>query len=271
MSYLLHFSALVRTEIEKKHIPKCIHFRSTFRKEGLYFKKVTHTVLKYTNKSVDILGHGKEKCGCRYMDITVPVQRSSILTVAYRKLSGTVTSMRWHLRIFLTDQETGKNFNRPRYTVLVEDVLRPGDILIVTELDRLGRNKYDTMQQIQRIKNMGVRLMVLELPTTLMDLSVMDNAMARMMLETINNMMLELYASMAQAELEKKEKRQREGIEAKKLRGEWDDYGRPSVMKQETFDENFQSVVSGETTPTQLRKNLGMTHSTFLSLSKNFL
>ena len=40
-----------------------------------------------------------------------------------------------------TDQETGKNFNRPRYTVLVEDVLRPGDILIVTELDRLGRNK----------------------------------------------------------------------------------------------------------------------------------
>ena len=83
--------------------------------------------------------------------------------------------------------------------------------MIVTELDRLGRNKYDTMQQIQRIKNMGVRLMVLELPTTLMDLSVMDNAMARMMLETINNMMLELYASMAQAELEKKEKRQRKG------------------------------------------------------------
>lgn len=169
-----------------------------------------------------------------------------------------------------TDQETGKNFNRPRYTVLVEDVLRSGDILIVTELDRLGRNKYDTMQQIQRIKNMGVRLMVLELPTTLMDLSVMDNAMARMMLETINNMMLELYASMAQAELEKKEKRQREGIEAKKLRGEWDDYGRPSVMKQETFDENFQSVVSGETTPTQLRKNLGMTHSTFYRYRKTF-
>ena len=113
--------------------------------------------------------------------------------MAYRKLSGTVTSMRWHLRIFYGSGDR-KNFNRPRYTVLVEDVLRPGDILIVTELDRLGRNKYDTMQQIQRIKNMGVRLMVLELPTTLMDLSVMDNAMARMMLETINNMMLELYA-----------------------------------------------------------------------------
>ena len=72
------------------------------------------------------------------------------------------------------------------------------------------------------------------------------------------------------ASMEKKEKRQREGIEAKKLRGEWDDYGRPSVMKQETFDENFQSVVSGETTPTQLRKNLGMTHSTFYRYRKTF-
>ena len=170
-----------------------------------------------------------------------------------------------------TDQETGKNFNRPRYTVLVEDVLRLGDILIVTELDRLGRNKHDTMQQIQRIKDMGVRLMVLELPTTLMDLSVMDNAMARMMLETINNMSgLEEMKKRRQAELEKKEKRQREGIEAKKLRGEWDDYGRPSVMKQETFDENFQSVISGKMTPTQLRKSLGMTHSTFYRYRKTF-
>lgn len=120
-----------------------------------------------------------------------------------------------------TDQQTGKNFNRPRYTVLVEDVLRGGDILIVTELDRLGRNKRDTMKQLQCFKDMRVRLMVLELPTTLMDLSKMDNSLAKLMLETINNMMLELYASMAEAEMEKKEKRQREGIAMKKQRGEW--------------------------------------------------
>ena len=174
------------------------------------------------------------------------------------------------LKNIFTDQQTGKNFNRPRYTVLVEDVLRSGDILIITELDRLGRSKKDTMEQIRRLQGMGVRLMVLELPTTLMDMSKMDNTLACLMMETINNMMLELYASMAQAEIEKKEKRQREGIEMKKLRGEWDDYGRPSVMKQETFDENFQSVISGKMTPTQLRKSLGMTHSTFYRYRKTF-
>ena len=111
------------------------------------------------------------------------------------------------LKNIFTDQQTGKNFNRPRYTVLVEDVLRSGDILIITELDRLGRNKKDTMEQIRQLQEMGVRLMVLELPSTLMDMSKMDNTMACLMMETINNMMLELYDSMAQAEIEKKEKR----------------------------------------------------------------
>lgn len=44
-----------------------------------------------------------------------------------------------------TDQQTGKTFNRPRYQVLKEDVLRPGDDLIITEVDRLGRNKRETL------------------------------------------------------------------------------------------------------------------------------
>lgn len=169
-----------------------------------------------------------------------------------------------------TDQQTGKNFNRPRYTVLVEDVLRSGDILIVTELDRLGRNKRDTMKQLQCFKDMRVRLMVLELPTTLMDLSKMDNSLARLMLEAINNMMLELYASMAEAEMEKKEKRQREGIAMKKQRGEWADYGRPAAIRQETFNRAFARVESGEITPTDLRKELGLTHSTFYRYRKKY-
>lgn len=46
--------------------------------------------------------------------------------------------------------------------------------------------------------------MVLELPTTLIDLSQMDNALARLMIETINNVLIEIYASLAQAEMEKK-------------------------------------------------------------------
>ena len=122
-------------------------------------------------------------------------------------------------RIF-TDQQTGKNFNRPRYQVLKEDVLRSGDELIITEVDRLGRNKRDTLKELQYFRDHNIRVKILELPTTLMDISKLDNTMAQMLMETVNNMLIELYAAMAQAEIEKKEKRQREGIEAKKARAQ---------------------------------------------------
>lgn len=172
------------------------------------------------------------------------------------------------LENIFTDQQTGKNFNRPRYTVLVEDVLREGDILLVTELDRLGRNKRDTMEQIRKLQSRDVRLMVLELPTTLMDLSKMDNSMARLMMETINNMMLELYASISESEIQKKEKRQREGIAMKKFRGEWSDYGRPPAIKEEDFAKAYQRVTAGEITQADLKRELGLSHTTFYRYRK---
>ena len=94
------------------------------------------------------------------------------------------------LEKIFTDQQTGKNFNRPRYQVLKEDVLRVGDELIITEVDRLGRNKQETLKELQYYRDNGIRVKILELPTTLMDLSKLDNAMARMLMETINNMLI---------------------------------------------------------------------------------
>jgi DNA invertase Pin-like site-specific DNA recombinase len=165
-------------------------------------------------------------------------------------------------RIF-TDQQTGKNCNRPRYQVLKEDVLRSGDELIITEVDRLGRNKRDTLKELQYFRDHNIRVKILELPTTLMDISKLDNTMAQMLMETVNNMLIELYAAMAQAEIEKKEKRQREGIEAKKARGDWDDYGRPSAIAIEDFKIHYQKVIEGQIRPTELMKQLGISKSTY--------
>lgn len=86
------------------------------------------------------------------------------------------------------DQQTGKNFDRPRYIVLRDDILRSGDTLIITEVDRLGRNKKDTVEELRLLTNRGIRVMILEIPTTLQDVSKMDNAMAQMILETVNHM-----------------------------------------------------------------------------------
>lgn len=174
----------------------------------------------------------------------------------------------YKLEKIYTDQQTGKNFNRPRYIVLRDDILREGDTLIITEVDRLGRNKKDTVEELRILANRNIRVMILEIPTTLQDVSKMDNSMARMILETVNHMLIELYAAMAQAEIEKKEKRQREGIEAKKMRGDWDNYGRPKVSKPSNWDEVIIRWKAGEITAVEAMKQMGLKKSTFYKLQK---
>ncbi len=170
-----------------------------------------------------------------------------------------------------TDQHTGKDFNRPRFTVLRDDVLRPGDTLIITEVDRLGRNKGDVLKQLNILKEKKVRIMILEIPTTLMDLGTLEESMARMILETVNNLLIEVYATMAQAEMEKKEKRQKEGIQDMKARGEWEKYGRPPVMSLEDFRKEFRKVEREECTPKELMNALNMKRPTFYRYRKSIL
>lgn len=167
------------------------------------------------------------------------------------------------LKKIYTDQQTGKNFDRPRYTVMKEDVLEKDDILIVSEIDRLGRNKEQTLQELRYYKEHGIRVMILEIPTTLVDYSSMNDSMASMMMEMVNNMLVEMYAIFAQAEIEKKEKRQREGIAAKKARNEWDDYGRPRAMDRAVFAEVYSRVLDGSVKPFELMKELGLTKTTY--------
>lgn len=174
----------------------------------------------------------------------------------------------YKLEKIYTDQQTGKNFNRPRYIVLRDDILRSGDTLIITEVDRLGRNKKDTVEELRLLANRNIRVMILEIPTTLQDISKMDNAMAKMILETVNHMLIELYAAMAQAEVEKKEKRQKEGIEQKKARGEWDDYGRPRIKKSDNWDMVVAKWKAGEISAVEAMRLSGVKKSSFYKLVK---
>ncbi|NFH74195.1 recombinase family protein [Clostridium botulinum] len=175
-----------------------------------------------------------------------------------------------------TDQCTGKNFDRPSYKDLINDMdiakkANPNEkiALIVTELDRLGRNKQLTLKEIRIMKDKGIRLMVLEIPTTLIELPK-DSSIATMIMETINNMLIEMYASFAQAELDKKEKRQREGIAAKKARGEWDDYGRPRALEFDKFTKEYKRVLNGDLKPFECMKLLGITKPTYYRYAKEY-
>ena len=167
------------------------------------------------------------------------------------------------------DKQTGRNFERIRYTVLKEDVLQSGDTLIIPEYDRLGRAD-ETKQELEYFKNNNIRVIFLDIPTTQMDFSSIEDSMARMILNCINDMMISFYDCMARSELERKKKRQREGYEELKKRGEWDKLGRPRKMSKEQFAEEYQRVLNKEMTTTQLMKLLKLNRDTYFRYVREY-
>lgn len=73
-------------------------------------------------------------------------------------------------RDIVTDHASGANLERPGYTALKGTMLRDGDTLVVKSLDRLSRNKEHIIQELQYFKNHHIKIQVLDLPTTMIDL-----------------------------------------------------------------------------------------------------
>ena len=67
-------------------------------------------------------------------------------------------------RHIITDKQSGKDFSRPGYKTLKEQLLRSGDILVVKELDRLGRNYEQIKTEWYELRQMGVDIVVLDMP-----------------------------------------------------------------------------------------------------------
>lgn len=167
------------------------------------------------------------------------------------------------------DKQTGKNFDRPRYTVLKEDVLRSGDTLIVPEYDRIGRAN-ETKQELEDLKEKGVRVIFLDIPTTMVDLSQYSDEMAKTMLSFINDMLISFYDLLARTELNRRAKRQREGIEAMKKAGRWDQYGRPRRIEKEEFAKQYQRVINKEIGSLALMRELGLLHDTYFRYVREY-
>lgn len=178
-------------------------------------------------------------------------------------------SHNYPLEKIYVDKQTGKNYDRARYIVLKEDVLRPGDVLIIPEYDRLGRAD-ETKSELEYFKKKNIRVIFLDIPTTQMDFSTIDDNMAKMILTCINDMLISFYDCMARSELVRKKKRQREGYDALRERGEWDKLGRPRKMSKEDFANEYQKVVNGSMTTTQLMKSLELNKDTYFRYVREY-
>lgn len=117
------------------------------------------------------------------------------------------------------DKQSGKDFERPQYKRMIKK-LKPGDLLYILSIDRLGRN-YEEIQRQWRVltKDIGVDICVIDMP-------LLDTRNGKDLMGTfIADLVLQILSFVAQNERENIKKRQAQGIAAAKAKGV--KFGRP--------------------------------------------
>ncbi len=153
------------------------------------------------------------------------------------------------------DKQSGKDFERPQYKKMVKK-LKPGDLLYVLSIDRLGRNYAEIQSQWRTLtKEVGVDICVIDMP-------LLDTRNGKDLMGTfIADLVLQILSFVAQNERENIKKRQEQGIAAAKARGVR--FGRPPRPLPENYHSVYQRWKAGKITGTQAAKECGMPLSTF--------
>ncbi|MDD4509620.1 MAG: recombinase family protein [Oscillospiraceae bacterium] len=155
-----------------------------------------------------------------------------------------------------SDKQSGKNFKRPKYMKLVKR-LRPGDLMIVQSIDRLGRNYEEILEQwrvITKVKQ--AHIVVLDMP--LLDTRIKDKDLTGTF---IADLVLQILSYVAQTERESIRKRQAQGIAAAKSRGVR--FGPPCKLKPEGFEQMRLLWKAGEISGRAAGRSLGIAAQTF--------
>lgn len=178
--------------------------------------------------------------------------------------------------MIVTDKASGKDFNRSGYQSLKVGIgkLVKGDTLYIKSLDRFGRNKEEAKRELQYFSDIGVRVKIIDIPSTMIDIAEGQE----WILDMINNILVEVLTSIAENERITIKQRQREGLDVMpidKLTGKKKSLktgnviGRPPIQ----FPDNWNSVYSewkkGEITAIMAMEKLKLKKNSFYKLVKN--
>ena len=165
-------------------------------------------------------------------------------------------------REIITDKESGKSLDRPGYQALKNVILRPGDTLVIKSLDRLSRNKTDIRNELQFFNDQGIRLKVIDLPTTMMDLPEGQS----WIIEMVNNILIEVLGTIAEQERVTIRQRQEEGIAAAKAKGKR--FGRPTIKVPENWEQVYATWKCGEITAKTAMELTQLKRTSFYKLAR---
>ena len=141
---------------------------------------------------------------------------------------------------------------RPQFSRML-DKIRDGETLVVSKLDRLGRDAVDVLQTVQSLADRNIKIIVLQLGNT--DLSSPTGRLLLTMLAAVASMERDLLIERTQAGL------MRAKAEGKKL-------GRPSKTTQEQKAEIVLRKKNGESI-SHLARIFGVSRATILAIASD--
>lgn len=147
----------------------------------------------------------------------------------------------------------------------LKEKLRENDILVITDIDRLGRDADDVIMMFKKMKRQGVRVIALDTPY----LNEWDKIKDSSVYNMIADIFITLKAHIAQQEREKTVTRINQGLEVARAKGK--QLGRPSLELKPEFKieyEKFKNGYYGKISSTQFAKMQGIARSTLYKYIK---
>lgn len=132
-----------------------------------------------------------------------------------------------------TDKASGKNLNRDGFNKML-DYARKGDWVIVSSLDRLGRNYDDIKDVLDTLKRKGIHVKILDAP--FLDFNTGRTSLDR----ALYDMLISLLSYIADNERKKMLERQKQGIKAAKEKGVYK--GKPQEYSATAKDKKKRAI-----------------------------
>ncbi|MCQ9626374.1 recombinase family protein [Cetobacterium somerae] len=166
-----------------------------------------------------------------------------------------------------SDTYTGTQIQRKGLNELRE-ILRSGDMLVVKEIDRLGRNRNQTIELIKEFIAGDIDLIVLDTPY-LKDFIIKELKKNEGFMEIMANTLLALILEVAEQERKKILMRTNEGKEKARKSGVV--FGRKVKLTKEIFLEKYKDVVDKKISPKEVQKIFSISKQSYYNYVKKYV
>ncbi|MEH6649632.1 MAG: recombinase family protein [Motiliproteus sp.] len=165
---------------------------------------------------------------------------------------------------FYVENESGRKLKRPVLMSLLDEAT-VGDIILIESIDRLSRLTADDWESLKlMIANKGLTIVSLDLPTSHISLTATTgDALTKGILKAVNQMLIDILATMACKDYELRRERSAQGIAKAQAKGKYK--GRPVDTER---NNGIAKMLKSGTSYSEIQKMTGASRTTIAKIKK---